>query len=310
MKKSIKVLFCMTTLISIQIYINNLIFKKSNKKIDFYEDNFYDWKFGKIRYIKKGKGDPILLLHDTKSYSGINEWLKNIDILSDHYTVYAIDLLGYGYSNKPNLSYNSYLYVSLINDFTKNIIKEQTYVVAKGNTSQFVLCSYILNKDYFKKILLVSPTILTTKYPNILNKFLRTILDLPVLGTTIYNILNSRVINNLKMKTLFHNYAKYNDFKYLMYYYSHSKGSASKFSNSSFLNKYLNSNVKNNINKIDIPVHIIWGELDEINPIENYNDITDINPNITLSIINNSKSMPQIENPLQFYKICRKYFSA
>ena len=76
--------------------INRLIFASATLKdlLKSSADNYYNWRFGKIYYKKKGNGSPILLIHDLTVYSSAYEWKNIIDKLSKSHTVYARDLLG------------------------------------------------------------------------------------------------------------------------------------------------------------------------------------------------------------------------
>ena len=65
-----------------------------------------------------------LLIHDLTPSSSAYEWSKMIDELAESHTVYALDLLGCGRSDKPSITYANYLYVQLITDFAKQVIKE------------------------------------------------------------------------------------------------------------------------------------------------------------------------------------------
>jgi pimeloyl-ACP methyl ester carboxylesterase len=57
-----------------------------------------------MAYQRKGKGEPVLLVHGITTYSFI--WRNFIPLLSKDYDVIAIDLLGCGDSDKPlNVSY-------------------------------------------------------------------------------------------------------------------------------------------------------------------------------------------------------------
>ncbi len=71
---------------------------------------------------KKGSGSPVLLIHDLNHYSSSMEWDKVIGTLSKEHTVYMIDLLGCGKSDKPAITYTCYLYVQLLTDFIRDII--------------------------------------------------------------------------------------------------------------------------------------------------------------------------------------------
>ncbi|GAM28815.1 hypothetical protein SAMD00019534_119910 [Acytostelium subglobosum LB1] len=51
-----------------------------------------------INTIKTGSGDPLVMVHGFGSALGF--WCANIDFLSQYYTVYAIDVLGFGRSSR------------------------------------------------------------------------------------------------------------------------------------------------------------------------------------------------------------------
>ncbi len=52
-----------------------------------------------MRYLRAGSGPPLILLHGLMGYSF--SWRFNIPVLSRHATVYAVDLLGTGFSDRP-----------------------------------------------------------------------------------------------------------------------------------------------------------------------------------------------------------------
>ncbi|MEW9667788.1 alpha/beta fold hydrolase [Ammoniphilus sp. 3BR4] len=52
-----------------------------------------------IHYVEKGEGPPLLLVHGLGAYSFT--WRYNIDELSKHFRVLAVDLKGFGFSEKP-----------------------------------------------------------------------------------------------------------------------------------------------------------------------------------------------------------------
>ena len=130
------------TLHLINKYINTSV--SQNKSLDYIPDLYYDWKFGEVSYTKQGKGSPILLIHDLTTYSSGYEWHKITDKLAEDHTVYCLDLLGCGNSDKPNILYTNFLYVQLITDFIKNVIGDKPTVVATGESAAFVLaaCKY------------------------------------------------------------------------------------------------------------------------------------------------------------------------
>ncbi|HEY7099078.1 MAG TPA: alpha/beta hydrolase [Terriglobales bacterium] len=53
----------------------------------------------RMRYLRSGKGNPLLLVHGLLGYSF--SWRFAIPALSEHATVYAVDMLGVGFSDRP-----------------------------------------------------------------------------------------------------------------------------------------------------------------------------------------------------------------
>ena len=66
------------------------------------ESKFILTPSGKIHAQVAGVGDAILLIHGySPQFNSWRTWRKNIDVLAQTYRVYALDLLGYGESDKP-----------------------------------------------------------------------------------------------------------------------------------------------------------------------------------------------------------------
>ena len=63
------------------------------------QDTFVTINEQTIHYLKQGNGKPLILVH---GFAGSTyTWRKLIPLLADRYTVYALDLLGFGLSDKP-----------------------------------------------------------------------------------------------------------------------------------------------------------------------------------------------------------------
>ena len=60
----------------------------------------------KTHYVHAGQGEPVVLVHGGgPGASGKHNWGKNIAALAKHFSVYAVDLIGYGYTDKPSIDY-------------------------------------------------------------------------------------------------------------------------------------------------------------------------------------------------------------
>lgn len=92
--------------------------------------NFWTWRGHKIHYVEEGEGFPIVLIHGFGASAF--HWRYNIPELAKKYKVYAVDLLGFGWSEKALVDYDALVWRDQVADFIKEIVKEPTILV--GNS--------------------------------------------------------------------------------------------------------------------------------------------------------------------------------
>lgn len=68
-----------------------------------------------------------------------DHWRKNIPFLAESHRVYSIDLIGFGYSDKPNprdFQLNSFYtfetWATLLNDFCIHVVKDQAFFICNS----------------------------------------------------------------------------------------------------------------------------------------------------------------------------------
>ena len=64
-----------------------------------FEEHWITLDGARMRYLRSGIGPPLLLVHGLLGYSF--SWRFAIPALSEHATVYAVDMLGVGFSDRP-----------------------------------------------------------------------------------------------------------------------------------------------------------------------------------------------------------------
>ncbi|CAK9152378.1 unnamed protein product [Ilex paraguariensis] len=92
--------------------------------------NFWTWRGHKIHYVEEGEGLPVVLIHGFGASAF--HWRYNIPELAKKYKVYAIDLLGFGWSEKAIIDYDALVWRDQVVDFMKEIVKEPAILV--GNS--------------------------------------------------------------------------------------------------------------------------------------------------------------------------------
>lgn len=310
-KMKYAILFGTATALSVSI-VNKLIYVSATfkNKVSPVKGNYYNWRFGKIYYTKQGSGTPLLLIHDLDVSSSSLEWKEVIKKLSFNHTVYTLDLLGCGLSDKPYLTYTNYLYVQLISDFIKNIIGHKTNVIASGNSASFTLMACHNDSNLFHKIMVINPQDLyqLNFVPSKKSISLKILFDSPIIGTLIYNILFSR--NNVKdnLSNKFNAYSsKLADYLDLFYESSHLQNCQGKYLFASIKGCYTNVNIIHALKEINNSIYIIGGQ--------NYSNVKTIienysyyNSSIENYIIDQTKYYPHIEKPSIFLDQINVFF--
>lgn len=293
-----------TTAVGIHM-INKFIYLSAtlDNMLNSNSETYYDWRFGKIYYKKYGEGKPILLIHDLTTCSSAYEWSKVVKKLSETNTVYSVDLLGCGRSDKPNLTYTNFLYVQMITDFIKHIIGNKTDVIVTGESSSFVLGACHNDDSIIDKIILVNPGDIKelSRIPSKRSKIASKLINVPIIGTLLYNILTTR--NEICRR--FHREYYYNsnniDSGMVKTYYetAHSGNASSKYLFSSLKGYYMTANIPHYLDGLNNSIFILTGEeIPQNNLIAK--EYKDIMPSIEILNLKDTKHLPQLEEPDEF----------
>lgn len=271
----------------------------------------YKWRLGNIHYTKIGSGKPILLVHDLLPASSGYEWNNLISKLSESYTVYTIDLLGFGRSEKPNLTYTNYLYVQLLSDFIKSEIGHRTDIIASGSSAALGIMACSNSPELFDQLLFINPESLLScsQVPGKNAKLYKFILDLPIVGTLIYHIACSKQLITKEFMTNYY-YNPYSVKSRVIdaYYESAHLGDSPKSVYASMKCNYAKCNIITALKKIDNSIYLIGGgALDDMK--ECMDEYKDYNPAIECAVIPNTKLFPQMEKPLEVYHLIQTYLS-
>lgn len=300
MNKKIKKIITFTVLAGGAMYAFNkfIDYTASYRGLTLDEnENYYAWRNGTIFYEKKGNGSPLLLIHDLNPISSSYEWSNIINQLSATHTVYAIDLLGCGKSEKPSSSYVNYLYVQLVNDFIQDVIQEKTDLIVTGESFSFAVMAARMNEKVIGKITAINPTDITynVQAPTKCSEGIKRIFELPIVGTFIYNMIaNTKTINKQFINKYYHDSTKIPVNLPDIYYESaHLEGSKGKYLYASILGKYTNINIIHALKKITNPIHFILTDAGS-KDIEEY---LNYDPDIMIDHISDAGYLPQLEKP-------------
>jgi pimeloyl-ACP methyl ester carboxylesterase len=104
----------------------------------------WTWQDHRIAYTVQGSGRPLILIHGFGA--SIGHWRQNIPVLAAAgYRVFALDLLGFGASEKALIDYSVELWQALLQDFWSAHVQEPAVFV--GNSIGGLLTLMMLADD-------------------------------------------------------------------------------------------------------------------------------------------------------------------
>lgn len=153
----------------------------------------WNWHGYTIRYAIAGEGSPLILIHGFGA--AIGHWRNNIPTLAEAgYRVFALDLLGFGGSDKPALDYTLDLWEDLLQAFWTEHV--QTPAIFVGNSIGALLSLMLLvdHPDKAAGAVLLNAAGGLNHRPEELNPILRAVMgtftrlvSAPVVGPFLFN---------------------------------------------------------------------------------------------------------------------------
>jgi pimeloyl-ACP methyl ester carboxylesterase len=275
------------------------------------EERRYPWKDGDIFYLVKGNREakPLLLIHGFGPGASSYEWRKNVDALAEHFRVYALDLLGYGLSDRPAIDYTAETYADLISDFLKEVIGKPAVVVARGETCAYVIANAYRRPQLFERLVLVAPTpdMLQETVPGPLNAALKLLLRAPIVCQFVYNLLTSRrAIQNYYDIQGYHNPGLITD-ELVEYIFSSAHQSNARFAAASALTGNLTTDAHEPLARLQMPVVIVLGREGALTPSEASAAFKRVNSRIETRTLDNASQQPQDEQAAKFNALVREF---
>jgi pimeloyl-ACP methyl ester carboxylesterase len=265
------------------------------------EEGGFDWRGRRIAFTRRGSGPPILLVHGIHAAAWSYEWHDNVEYLARGNTVYTIDLLGFGRSDRPAIRYSARLFISLISDFVHQVVGQPCVLVATSLSGAYAIVLGARDPERFPAIALIAPTGLVrlNKPAGVTNEAGRLAVETPIVGTAMFNALVSRrSLRYYLEKTYADNSIVTDDLVDIYYWTSHQRGA--RHAPAAFLSGHLNIDVRHALRRLTQPALLVWGEEGSAAPIEEYRGFRAIKPDMELAVLTPAGDLPHDERPNDF----------
>lgn len=231
--------------------------------------NYYTWHHGDVHYHQRGMGDPLVLVHNVYPGASYEEFERNIQVLSRRFTVYAIDLLGFGQSAAPRIKYTAQTYIELIFDFLREVVVKPAHVVSAGLSCAYVTEVAAWRYNLFRKLVFICPRSEPTGLdsPRWFAPIQHFFLSSQVLGSGFYDTMSGDVELRRFLGDCFYSSRQVTADK-VGRLVKNGRRPGSIYAYASLITGYLDWSLMGSLPKVDNPILLIWGKQAKPTPVE------------------------------------------
>ncbi len=253
----------------------------------------------RIRILEDGIGNNkhIILLHGIGAAA--ERWAKVMPLLAKRYHVVAPDIIGFGYSDKPNVNYTISFFINFVESFITTLGLRRFSLIGSSFGGQLAAEFVIANKDkgYVDALVLVTPSglskepteaftqyIMASLYPSI--ESAKKAFSLMYCGKQVDDVYTRDFVNRMLLPN-----AKYAFI-------------------STLLNIREHPDLKDRLSMIDVPTLIVWSEKDLLIPVEHAYVFHKSIKGSRLVILNGCGHTPYYEQPERFASIVDEFLNS
>ncbi len=252
------------------------------------------------------KSLPLILLHGFGA--SIGHWRHNLEVLGDRHTVYALDMLGFGASEKAPANYSVDLWVEQIHDFWKAFIRTPVILIGSSIGSLISLAAAAKYPEMVGGVVMMSlpdPDIEKEAIPELLYPLVAKIKSFfanPLLIKAVFYLVRQPSILRRGVSLAYANPEAVSvELLDIFAKPPQDRGSARAFTALVKSRNHPNysPNVKKLLSNLTIPILLIWGEKDRIIPFALASKFASLNENLELITLENVGHFPHDECPEQ-----------
>ncbi len=256
----------------------------------------YRWRGMDVHYTVAGDLDApeLVLFHGIHAGASSYEFEPIFETLADTYRVFAVDLPGFGRSDRPPLVYSPELYAECIRDFT-NDVTDEPIVLASSLTGAFATDA--ATETAFEHLLLVCPIDSTGEE----RPWLRTLVRAPVVGTALFNLLASKPSIEFFYDRDGYYDADRIDEDELEYAWQSAHQPGARYAPASFAAGTLDPDfdLGTELATLETPITLVWGRDAELVPLRDGRRMAEA-ADCDLVVVDYATLLPHAEHPEKF----------
>jgi pimeloyl-ACP methyl ester carboxylesterase len=272
------------------------------------EADEFRWRGHRIAFTRHGEGRPVLLLHGIYPGASSFEWRHVVPALAERHRVIAVDLLGFGRSDRPAARYTPGLYQALLGDLIARVVREPGAVVASGLTAAQLVALAGRDPRHIASVALVAPTgvaFMRDPTPSA-SATKRLLLRAPLVGNTIYNGLTSPATLRRRLESIYVDDRMVTP-ALVQHYVRMARQPGGKHPIAALLSGKLNVDVRVALRRVRQPTMLLWGDLARENSVERAHAFRVIKHDLEWSLVQDAGDLPHDERPDEFNAALRSF---
>jgi len=272
------------------------------------------WRGWQTRYTyvrpqdRQGASDstPLILIHGFGA--SIGHWRHNLTELGQYHTVYALDMLGFGASEKAVADYKVELWVEQVYDFWRTFIGQPAVLIGNSIGSLVCLAAAVSHPEMVQGIAMASlpdPSIREVAMPQFLRPIvsaIERIFTSPLLLRSLFSVVRRPGVVRPWAAIAYANPAAVTEeLVEILAGPAQDRGSAQAFCAilKAMISPRFGPSVQALLADLQIPMLLIWGQQDRMIPRSLARQFKEYNPNLQLLELENAGHCPHDECPEQ-----------
>jgi pimeloyl-ACP methyl ester carboxylesterase len=221
----------------------------------------WHWRGHRIAWTRRGRGPALLLVHDVHPVAWSHEWRRVVAPLAAGHTVWTVDLLGFGRSDRPAVRYGAALMVALLDAFTREVVAAPCTLVGAGVGGAYATALAARDARRFPALVLASPRGVAHRIapPAAADDARRLLLATPLAGASLFNAIVSRPALRLALRRA---YADPRHVTRALVDAAHATAHqpGARHAAAACVGRALDLHVRDALRRLEQPVLLTWGE--------------------------------------------------
>ena len=261
----------------------------------------------RVAYAVRGETSPertpLFLVHSIHAAAWNAEWravFEPLSTLDGFGPVYAIDLLGFGGSDRPPLHYTAQLYIDLLRDFVTEVIGQPPIVIGSSLGATYTIALETAYPGTFREIVAVGPAGVSRLFDTgtVFTHAIEALFRSKVPGAALFRALVSPPSIRFFLRGVYPRGGARREEAVQLSRITSSHPNA-RFAPAAFVGMHLSRDIRRAIQTLTCPLHVIWGTRASQSSYREAEQVRSLVPNARFTAID-SGDLPHDELPDEF----------